>query len=87
MTFFCMKSEWEIGHIESSYSGRQRSVSGGKVAAGGKVLFLPLLREASTNARNVQFSIHFSTQKKGLFHACVKKKSVLLRDLDFFFLA
>ena len=22
---FCMKSEWEIGHIESSYSGRQRT--------------------------------------------------------------
>ena len=40
-----------------------------------KELFLPL--EALTNARNVRFSIHFSTQKKGLFHACVKKNKLL----------
>ena len=41
--------------------------------AGNKELFLPLLREISPNARKVRFSIHFSTQKKGLFHACVEK--------------
>ena len=35
-----MKSESEIGHIESSHSGRQRifplATAGGKVGAGGK---------------------------------------------------
>ena len=65
-----MKSEWEIGHIESSYSGRQRT-------------FPPAEWEASTNTRNVRFSIHFSTQKKGLFHACVKKINFNLQLLDF----
>ena len=78
-----MKSEWEIRYIESSYGWRQRTfppaVAEGKVAAGGKVLFQPLLREASTNARNVRFSFHFSTQK-GLFHACVKKKFIFVHS-------
>ena len=37
-TFFGMKSEWEIGHIESSYSERQRT-------------FLPLWIRRSSSAR------------------------------------
>ena len=76
-----MKSEWEIGHIESSYSGRQyfeESRQKYRVVQR-KVIFLPLLREASTNARNVRFSIHFSTHKRA-FYACVKKTIFMISN-------
>ena len=53
------------------------------VITGDYVLFLPLRREASLDARNVRFSIHFSTQKKGLFHACVEKISIFIVSISF----
>ena len=41
-----MKSEWEVGHIELSYSGRQRTfppvAAGGKVGAGGRTTGIKL---------------------------------------------
>ena len=50
-----------------------RSYISSRHIVGGKVLFLPLLQENSLDAWKVRFSIHFSTQKKGLFHARLKK--------------
>ena len=39
--------------------------------------FLPPQQVTSPDARNVRLSIHFSTQKKGLFHECVEKNVLL----------
>ena len=50
-----------------------RSESGTVGSLGKKSLFLPLLREASPDARNVQFLIHFSTQIRAFFVHVLEK--------------